>query len=250
MKRTRAQFVFFICILLLWHAGVTAGDFKEKIGLGFNVNTHKLFGDTDNGKFVYGINPVQVRYSIKPYVFLESEVTIGQLSNRWPSVNRTTDMINLGLNVGYRFWHAKRVNPLVYAGIGVFNFNLGTGSRYWDGYGAVGAGAEFLLGSRFGLNLTGDFRYTTGDDFDRANTGNHRDSFLTLGIGLFYYPGGRSSFSSEPVLTETASEELSPYEEIVDENPALTEMNDIDNNASGVDLDFLASQKEELLETK
>ncbi|MFQ5825318.1 MAG: tetratricopeptide repeat protein [bacterium] len=239
-----------ILILSIWYFNAPASGIKEKLGLGFNINSQKLYGDTRNGKFVYGVNPVQFRYNFKPYAFLESEVRIGQLSNKWTRVNHNTDMINFGMKAGYRFWHQKKINPLVYLGLGVFNFNLGTGSRFWDGYGAVGVGTEFFLSDRLGLNFTGDYQYTTGDDFDRANTGNHRDSFLNLGIGLFYYLGRRSSYNPEPVLTETVSEDLSPYEEVVDKNLDLTEVLHTNNNTPSADLDLLASQKEELLKTK
>ncbi|MFQ5865254.1 MAG: tetratricopeptide repeat protein [bacterium] len=250
MKSIRIEFTFLVLILLCWHANVPAGGFKEKIGLGFNINTHKLYGDTRNGKFVYGVSPVQFRYNIKPYVYLETEVGIGQLSNQFKGVNRNTDLINFGMKAGYRFWHQKRINPIVYLAVGVFNFSLGTGSRFWDGYGAVGAGTEFLVGSRLGLNLTGDFRYTTGDDFDAANTGNHKDSFLNLGMGLFYYFGSRGSFDSEPILSDYVPDVLSPYEEVVDDQSELTEIVHTNESTAVPLLEELASQKQELLETK
>jgi TolA-binding protein len=246
MKGIRIDLRFFILILLFWYANVAAGGVKEKLGIGFNVNTQKLYGDTRNGQFVYGFNPIQLRYNIKPRVYLESEVGIGQLSNRFTGVTRSTDLLNLGMKAGYRFRRWDKVNPLVYLGIGVLNFNLGTGSRFWDGYGAVGVGTEVFFGDRLGINFTGDYRYTTGDDFDGRNTGNHKDGFLNLGMGLFYYFGSRTNFDSEPEMSDAASEDLLPYEEVSDDNSEVAGMSD----APIFDSDFLASQKEELLKAK
>jgi TolA-binding protein len=179
-------------LLLFCITHLEASDFRNNLAVGFNMNAQKLIGDSRRGAFEYGWNPISLRYNFKWHAYLESDVGFSQLSTPANGGgNLDTDIINLGMKLGYRFLSESRFNPIVYFGLGAFNFKTGNSSRYWDGYGAVGAGAEVFLTNFLGLNVTSDLRYTTGEDFDQQSSSTPKDSFVNLSMGMNYYFGGR-----------------------------------------------------------
>ncbi|MCG8608060.1 tetratricopeptide repeat protein [bacterium] len=178
--------------LLFCITNLEASDFRNNLAIGFHMNAQKLIGDGGRGAFEYGWNPISFRYNFRWHAYLESDVGFSQLSIPVTGGgNLDTDLINLGVKLGYRFLSESKFNPIAYFGLGVFNFKTGNSSRYWDGYGAVGGGAELFLTNYLGLNLTGDLRYTTGDDFDDRRSSTPKDSFVNLSLGMNYYFGGR-----------------------------------------------------------
>jgi TolA-binding protein len=165
---------------------------RPNIGIGFNLNVQKLYGDTHNGGLKFGGNPVVVRYNFQPFAYLETDVGLSQLSGKLTTGKRDTELWNFGAKLGCRLFNEMSVNPLFYFGLGMFSFDL-DGDRYWDGYGAFGGGVEYFVNPNLGLNFTTDYRYTTGDDFDGADTKSRRDGFVNLAIGVNYYLGAQGT---------------------------------------------------------
>jgi len=164
--------------------------------------------------------------------------------------NLNTDLINIGAKLGYRFFSESRINPVVYFGLGVFNFKTGNSARFWDGYGAIGGGAELFVTNYLGLNLTTDFRYTTGDDFDASHTSTAKDAFLNLAFGLNYYFGGRGkAIPDDPVFTDNEGERDIQIEEVPEEDwereEALADRSPATSQAAAYDP--LTELKEKLL---
>lgn len=245
------------CLLLLFLVvccanKIYAGGFMKKLGIGFNVDAQKLYGDTRTGKFALGVNPIHIRFNFSPNAFLDTDLGFSRLSSNVGGATLNVNMLNAGFRTGLRLLRESKINPLVYIGGGVFNFQLGDGSRFWDAYGAVGAGLEFFLSSNIGLNLTGDFRYTTGSDFDGTVGGSRNDAILNLGLGFVFYLGGRDKFIPKPEFTQSLPEEISPlpFEEVVEFNEVRTANATHFENTSNSDLEKFALQKEELLKTK
>lgn len=187
MKRIHLVLLF---LPILWFCDLSAGEIYSKLGVGFNVNTQKLRGDMRSGRFVYGGSPLVLRYNFKPAWFLDLDIGFGRLSTRKNGALLETSMLNIGGKLGYRFRNTKRFNPLFYLGLGGFNFKLNNSPRYWDIYGAAGAGAEIFVTRSLGVNLTGDFRYSSGDDFDGGSLAKGKDGYFNLSFGLNYYLGG------------------------------------------------------------
>ncbi len=179
-----------------------ADDPPGKWGLGANLHTQKLIGDTRTGDFALGFTPAIVRYQWRPALYLQAQIATPQISTR----TLNSRMLDVGFFVGHRFRRHSTIRPLLYAGLGAINFKLNDGNRYWDGYLAVGGGGEWFLSRAFGLNLTTDFRYTTGDDLDGGYSGFGRDAFLNVSLGLNYY-FGRQKPDETP--TEITAEEIS-----------------------------------------
>lgn len=161
---------------------------RSEIGIGFNVNVQKLIGDTRSGGLKFGGNPVLVRYNFQPFAFVETDMGLSQLSTTIRGMKQDTELWNVGVKLGYRLLHEKRIHPLFYLGLGVFNFSMGN-ERYWDAYGACGGGLEYFFNTYLGVNVTADYRYTSGDDFDGGDASFHKDAFVNISLGANYYLG-------------------------------------------------------------
>jgi len=234
MKRIHLILLF---LPILWFSDLSAGKFFSKLGIGFNVNTQKLRGDMRGGRFVYGGSPLVLRYNFKPALFLETDIGFGRLSTRQNGALLETSMLNVGGKLGYRFLNTKRFNPLFYVGLGGFNYKLNNFPRYWDIYGAMGAGAEIFATRSLGVNLTGDFRYSYGNDFDGSSLAKGKDGYFNLSFGMNYYLGGKSESGMHWQPESWFPDDQMAVEEVVTE-----EFN------SGPDLTLLTFQRDELLE--
>ena len=234
MKRIHLILLF---LPILWFCDLSAGEIWSKLGIGFNVNTQKLRGDMRSGRFVFGGSPLVLRYNFKPAWFLDTDIGVGRLSTRENGVLLETGMLNVGGKLGYRFLNTKRFNPLFYVGLGTFYYELNNSPRYWDIYGAMGAGAEIFVTRSLGVNLTGDLRYSYGDGFDGSSLVKGQDGYFNLSFGMNYYLGGKpkSGMHWQP-------ESWLPDDQMAVEEVVAEEFN------SGPDLTLLTFQRDELLE--
>jgi len=189
-------FCHFALFLVLALPQARAQLVRNDLSLGFLLNAQKLKGDTANGAFKVGGAPLNVRVSVSPVAFLESEFGYSQVKASQNGVDLSTDIVTLGAKAGIRFLPESRVNPLAYLGLGIFNFKTGQSRRYWDGYVGIGGGAEYFVSRHVGLNLMADYRFTTGDDFDGSRAGGGRDAFVNLNAGLYYHVGGRENYAT------------------------------------------------------
>ncbi len=192
MKRL-SMFIFLVAAMTASHL---FGGIKDKLGLGLNINAHKLYGDTRSGSLGLSGGNLLLRYRLKPALFLEPELGFLRLSTQTNGASLDTDMLNLGAKAGYTFLTSQKYQPYVYFGIGALNYGkikflfevspLAT-FRFWDGYVALGAGTEFFASTSLAVNVTADFRYTSGDGFDGRFDGSRKDGYLNLGLGFIYH---------------------------------------------------------------
>ena len=234
MKRIHLILLF---LPILWFCDLSAGEIYSKLGVGFSVNTQKLRGDMHSGRFVYGGSPLVLRYNFKPALFLETDFGFSRLSTRENGALLETDLLNVGGKLGYRFLNTKRFNPLFYVGLGGFNYKLNNFPRYWDIYGAMGAGVEIFATRSLGVNLTGDFRYSYGNGFDGSSLAKGKDGYFNLSFGINYYLDGKPKSGMH----------WQPESWLPDDLMAAEEM-DAEEFNSGPDLTLLTFQRDELLE--
>ncbi len=192
MKRL-SIFIFLVAAMTVSHL---SGGIKDKLGLGLNINAHKLYGDTRSGSLGLSGGNLLLRYRLKPALFLESELGLLRLSTQINGTTLDTDMLNFGVKAGYTFLTSQIYQPFIYVGLGALNFSDNSG-RFWDGYAALGAGTEFFASTSLGVNVTADFRYTSGDGFDGGFDGSRKDGYLNLGLGFIYH-FNRHSNQGEP----------------------------------------------------
>lgn len=241
-----------ICIYALLLAALSSGQLfsqiKDKLGLGLNINANKLFGDTRTGGLGINGGNLLLRYRWKPTLFIESELGYLSLSAKTGAAAFDTDMINFGGKVAYILSRSQLFQPFTYVGVGVLNFSDGGQSRFWDGYLAFGAGSEFFASDFLAVNLTADFRYTSGDGFDGGVDGWRRDGYFNMGLGLIYHFDRQRS--GRPFLTEDISQPEFLYTE-VDETNANEETNDIvESTDQDLNLKTLQSLLQEEKETR
>lgn len=246
MKRTMVMAAPLCIISLVLTTQTIAGDIKDRLSLGFNVSSQKLYGDNHVGTFEFGGNPLDIRLNFKPYAFLGTDFGYARAKAATGSAVLTTELVNLGFKLGYRFLHTKRVTPLAYVGVGLLSFRDFEGDVFGDGYGAFGTGVELFLHDKLGLNLTADYRISTGDDFDGSRLGEGRDNFLNLSAGLQFYLGNRRAEELEEYLQLWRASDLQPVETVQAETVAEDES--VAHQTSEVErMQKLAQQREELL---
>lgn len=236
-----------LVLVIFWFSSLFASGMKDKLAIGFNVNGQKLYGDTRTGGFEFGGNPLNLRYNFKPYAYLETDIGYSQVSAEFGSNVVSTDMVGVGVKLGYRLFDQSRLNPLFYVGLGALNFKGSNSQRLWDGYGALGGGAEFFLNRFLGLNLTGDYRYTTGDDFDGGNGSAGTDAFLNLSLGINYYIGRRQGYDSDADLTEWIPGQSAPVEEVESENSAIEVAKQFAGTSANEEFKMLTFKRNQLL---
>ncbi len=210
-----------LVLLTLTFIGFTSHVFagvRDKLGIGFNVTSQKLYGNHNVGTFEFGGNPVNLRFAISPVLFLETDLGFVKSGVNLSAGTLLTDMFNVGFKFGYRFLNGASFNPLLYVGSGGLSYEAKSGRRVYDGYGAVGGGAEVFVTNNFGLNLTADYRFTSGDDFDGAAGGRGKDAFLNLGFGLNYYFKGNPG-KSQDYWAFTMPDELNAVENAETQEP-------------------------------
>jgi len=78
MKRI-SIFIFLVAAMTVSHL---FGGIKDKLGLGLNINAHKLYGDTRSGSLGLSGGNLLLRYRLKPALFLESELGLLRLSTQ------------------------------------------------------------------------------------------------------------------------------------------------------------------------
>ena len=215
MKRI-SIFIFLVATMTVSHL---SGGIKDKLGLGLNINAHKLYGDTRSGDLGLGGGNLLLRYRLKPALFLESELGFLRLSTKVNGTTLNTNMLNFGAKAGYTFAGSQIYQPFIYFGLGALNFSDNGNGRYWDGYAALGAGTEFFVSDFLAVNVTADFRYTSGDGFDGGIAGAGKDGYLNLGLGFIYHFDRNSSpVDWDPFISEVFPESEPLYLEVAETN--------------------------------
>lgn len=215
MKRI-SIFIFLVATMTVSHL---SGGIKDKLGLGLNINAHKLYGDTRSGDLGLGGGNLLLRYRLKPALFLESELGFLRLSTKVNGTTLNTNMLNFGAKAGYTFAGSQIYQPFIYFGLGALNFSENGNGRYWDGYAALGAGTEFFVSDFLAINVTADFRYTSGDGFDGGIAGAGKDGYLNLGLGFIYHFDRNSSpVDWDPFISEVFPESEPLYLEVAETN--------------------------------
>ena len=215
MKRI-SIFIFLVATMTVSHL---SGGIKDKLGLGLNINAHKLYGDTRSGDLGLGGGNLLLRYRLKPALFLESELGFLRLSTKVNGTTLNTNMLNFGAKAGYTFAGSQIYQPFIYFGLGALNFSENGNGRYWDGYAALGAGTEFFVSDFLAVNVTADFRYTSGDGFDGGIAGAGKDGYLNLGLGFIYHFDRNSNpVDWDPFISEVFPESEPLYLEVAETN--------------------------------
>ncbi|MDZ7289762.1 MAG: tetratricopeptide repeat protein [candidate division KSB1 bacterium] len=192
-------------------------------GFGFGMGTNILYSDLK--KTGYGLSTEgYLTRRLGTHTGLTGAVGYGVLPFTIPRspAKFATNIIRGDLRFDYEFGSAG-IRPYLALGISGINYQVTSklagktfkGKRVNDvGFG-VGGGLRFMLGPRLALDLGGNYRYTTGDDFDAVRTNKANDAILTAMLGLTFFSGGRAT----DMYTDKNStdEELSDFQQQIDQ---------------------------------
>ena len=163
-----------------------AQDIRGTIGLGANVGAIMYEGDYKNGEFreVYELN---LDWYFHPKLALNMNIGRGRLAAR----QFYEQTINYGqLNLKYLFLPKRKFSPTLYGGIGIVREEKGGyATKDWIPSIQGGAGIEYMVTKRFGLEASGFISYMLNDELDGLDLGSYNDFYWGGTLGLKYYVG-------------------------------------------------------------
>lgn len=171
----------------------------SSMAIGFNAGIQKPFCDVLHT----GLGPAgefMVKLLVSDFFNLSFAAGYGQLNDGFTNNTFVTNLITADLKANLNLISAGKINPYVFLGLGVFNFQYNKTSalansdptydkRYYDGSFIFGGGMEIVLNPKFAINAFADYRHTTGDAIDGINR-KAKDGYLNARLGVTYYLGG------------------------------------------------------------
>jgi tol-pal system protein YbgF len=215
----------------------SAQTFDNRWGGGVALGTNSIYGDlkktgygfSGEGFLTWRLNPHlgitgSLGYGVLP--FTASKFTIN--NNNIPSNTKaSTNIVRGDLRLDYELASSK-VRPYVGVGVSGFTYQVtakvaGMPSFKSDwvndlGFG-VGGGLRFMVGPRMALDLSGNFRYTTGDYFDGSGNNSAKDAIIAITTGITFFGGssGTDIYTEQAPVEESTSDDLSDFQQRVDQ---------------------------------
>jgi len=161
-------------------------DIRGQFGLGANAGFSMYEGDYMNGEYkaVYELN-LDWYFSSKGALNLI--VGRGELAAR-QFYEQTINYAQL--NLKWMFMPKRKFTPLLYGGIGVVREEKGGyATKDWIPNIQGGAGIEYMVTKRFGLEAAAYISYMLNDELDGLDLGKYNDFYWGGTFGLKYYVG-------------------------------------------------------------
>jgi len=161
---------------------------RHKFGLGFNAGSWLFMGDYSNPEMKF-MGGVSMLYDTQSFLQLGINLSRGDFATT-QYLQKTFNSIDFTMK--YRLSPYKDWTPYVLGGFGLvseqnksaYTFDL---SNSINAQGIYGAGVEFLLNEKFGLNFSILNHYIFDDGVDGLNKGKYNDYFWEGKIGLNFY---------------------------------------------------------------
>jgi len=211
--RNKALLIATIAMMGVLCMEAHAQGLKGRWILGVGVGGQKLFGDTGvtTDKFGFGVDG-----SLSHRLSNRAGLTLTAGYNQLPFTVAAQDFVTKlffgDLKFDFELLRGS-FRPYVSVGAGAYTFKLTSGnlkSKYFnDGAFLGGGGFRLLLSPKAMIDLSANYKYTTGDGLDLAK-GGANDGFLTIRGGLALVLGGPRSegtVAMEEVPFETAQPE-------------------------------------------
>jgi len=189
--------------LLIFYAGLLAQiqpANPAKVGLGLNLGVQKPFCDVvHTGAGLAG--EVMLRYLISPRINLSISGGYGFLNDGFVTKTFETNIIAADLKINLNLMKPGRINPYILLGVGITNYeydklepyaigaDANVGERFSDGSFIYGGGFEFLVNPKLAINTFADYRFSTGDALDGAESGDYKDGYVNIRLGFTRYLG-------------------------------------------------------------
>jgi tol-pal system protein YbgF len=189
-----------LCLLTTWGWAQDRSRQNSKWGIGVNFGLQKPYCDVQHtGVGLAG--EAMAKMMLNDRFHLTLSVGYGMLNDGFDYNSFETNLIAADLKANINLLKPGRFNPYLILGLGVHNFEysrtkpwaIGSpsleGERYSDAHFLYGGGIEYRLSPKLSLNAFADYRFTTGDALDGAESGDYKDGYLNGRMGVFYYLG-------------------------------------------------------------
>jgi tol-pal system protein YbgF len=207
-----------ITAILISTASISyAQDFRSRWGFGLNTGGQKLFGD-QRGGIGAGIEGF-TSYRVNKFANISLSVGYSQLKYFPIGFTRFTNLINADLKGNFDLVSNTFVRPFLTFGLGILSFqhpsnNLG---RFFDGAIIGGGGLKFKVHRLFDVQVSGDYRFVTGDQLDdptlAGKQGKANDGYLNVRAGVSYYLPKKGAETPQVIAMQKA-----PFYELGEES--------------------------------
>lgn len=211
-----------LAAVLICYTTVTySQDSRSSWGFGLNAGGQKLYGD-QRGGIGAGIEGF-TSYRVAKFADISLALGYSQLKYFPQNFTRFTDLINADLKGNFDVFSKGFVRPYLTFGLGILSFEHKSSSfgRFFDGAIIGGGGFMFKVHRLFDLQVSGDYRFLTGDQFDDPNVGGKQgkanDGYLNVRAGLAYYLPKKAAGTPQVIAMEKA-----PFYEL-EEEPQYSE---------------------------
>jgi len=197
---------------------------RPTFGIGFNGGVQKPYCDVlHTGLALAGEG--FMRFMISDRFHLRLGLGYGQLSDGFSQRTFHTNVFNADLKGNLYLSNKGFFRPYASAGVGGINFvyNIDKshaigdpaveGEAFWDVAFIGGGGADLMMGKKWALNVSADYRHTLADGLDGAERGSSVDGYLSVRGGIVFFMGKKEKAPEEELLAggEISSEvELEP----------------------------------------
>ncbi len=122
---------------------------------------------------------------------ITSHLSLGLTFNKYNvAINDTYNegFMSFDLNAEFLLSPFTKFSPFLYVGGG---YNAANYFETATNKAQAGFGLEYIITTKLGLKLFGEYNYTFTDELDGLISGDTDDSFIRVGLGLHVYFGGK-----------------------------------------------------------
>lgn len=178
-------------------------NYKVKYGL----QGHMLIPSTEFDTELYRLSLLGrgfIRVEESSLFEAELGVAIGKLNGiDYSYSNWSTSLLISDLRLIFSPISSRVVNPYIYAGIGLLNWNVtelpkiispnATKDNGWDMSIPIGAGFEFRIGKEVLFDFSGHYTFALTDDLNYFNNPTAKDGYFDIGFGVTFVMGSEES---------------------------------------------------------
>ncbi|MFQ5824238.1 MAG: tetratricopeptide repeat protein [bacterium] len=191
-------------------------DFRSKWGFGLNAGGQKLYGD-QRGGISAGIEGF-ASYNVAKFADVSLSIGYSQLKYFPTGFSRFTNLINADLKGNFDLVSNTLVRPFLTFGLGIISFKHPSNNRgrFFDGAIIGGVGLRFKVHRLFDVQVSGDYRFITGDQLDDPTLAAKQgvnDGYLNVRAGVSYYLPKKGAETPQVIAMEKA-----PFYELGEES--------------------------------
>ena len=199
-------------------------EYRPTFGLGFNGGIQKIYCDVQHTGLALAGEGF-MRFMLSDRFHIRLGVGYGQLSDGFSQRTFHTNVFNADLKGNIYLLKKGFFRPYGSLGFGGLNyiynidkaFAIGDpaveGEPFWDVAFIVGGGADLMLGSKWAVNASVDYRHTQSDGLDGASLGTSVDGYLSARAGVVFFMGKKQSAPKERDLLASGDDVYSQVED-------------------------------------